>query len=178
MKTIFEGEFAHRIQPTSPRDIATPYSIHPAAVAYLDRDKPLIVNSVLEWLSKGLSIFGAFSAGALSLYSLLWRTKSRNPSHYFTEIRGVEQLSLTANADSVAQIQQRELKKHLDERLVMLRHDLLEDICECRIKGDQVISNILMLLKDARRSLAMANGQVVDSGDRLIGIYEVAREAA
>ena len=43
MKTLFEGEFARRIQPKSPRDLATPYAIHPAAVAYLDREKPLAI---------------------------------------------------------------------------------------------------------------------------------------
>ena len=49
-----------------------------------------------------------------------------------------------------------------DERLVRLRRDLVEDICDGRIKGDQAISNIMILLKDARRSLAITESQTIE----------------
>ncbi len=153
MKTLLEGELAHRIDSKSPRDIVTPYAIHPAALAYLDRDKPLAIKAAMEWLSSGLSIFGAFSAGALSLYSLVWRRKARQPSDYYAEIRTVEQLALSAELDSSSPIPSHEFMKHLDDRLLKLRQELIEDICEGRIKGEQLISNILALLKDARRNL-------------------------
>lgn len=175
MKTIFEGEFNHRITPKSPRDVATPYAIHPASVAYLDRDKPLIVNSVLEWLSEGLSIFGAFSAGALSLYSLVRRKKSRNPSDYFAEIRRVEQLAYNEISNSEDWIERQQFLKQLEERIVKLRYDLLEDICEGRIKGDQVVSNIMMLLNEARRNLSMVAKQTPESTERN---FRVVRSAA
>jgi TRAP-type uncharacterized transport system substrate-binding protein len=178
MKTVFESEFQHRILPQSPRKLATSYPVHPAAVSYLDRNKPLIVQEMLGWLDEGLSIFGAFAAGALSLYSLLRRAKTRNPSDYFSEIQKVEQLAQLENLDPAGPIQRKELIKHLDERLIRIRHDLVMDICEGRIKGDQNISNILMLLKDARRSLALVEAQIVDSDDRSLGIRKLAREAA
>ena len=60
MRTVFEGQFARRIQPQSPREFATPYAIHPAALAFLDREKPLAIAETIDWFSKGLSIFGAF----------------------------------------------------------------------------------------------------------------------
>jgi len=153
MKTLLEGELAHRIDTKSPREIATPYAVHPAAIAYLDRDKPLAIKAAMEWLSSGLSIFGAFSAGALSLYSLVWRRKVRQPSDYYAEIRKVEQLALNAERDSSSPIPSHEFMKHLDDRLLKLRQEMIEDICEGRIKGEQLISNILALLKDARRNL-------------------------
>lgn len=166
MKTLFEGEFAHRIQPKSPRDLATPYDTHPAALAYLDRDKPLAVEAVMEWFNKGLSIFGAFSAGALSLYSLLRRRKARAPSDYYAEIRRVDQIALGADADSTAPIQPHELAKHLDDRLLELRQELIGDICEGSIKGDQVISNILTLLKDTRGNLRKLDSDAAALSDR------------
>ncbi|MBL9161670.1 MAG: hypothetical protein JNL18_02890 [Planctomycetaceae bacterium] len=166
MKTVFEGEFSRRIQPKSAREIATPYAIHPAAVAYLDRDKPLAVEAVMEWFSKGLSIFGAFSAGALSLYSLLRRRKARAPSDYFAEIRRIDQIALGADVDSTATIQPHELSKHLDDRLLELRQELIGDICEGSIKGDQVISNILTLLNDTRGNLHTLDDAVASLSDR------------
>lgn len=168
MKTLLEGELAHRIDTKSPREIATPYAIHPAALAYLDRDKPLAIKAAMEWLSSGLSIFGAFSAGALSLYSLVWRRKTRQPSDYYAEIRKVEQLAINAELDSSSPIPAHEFMKHLDDRLLKLRQELIEDICEGRIKGEQLISNILALLKDARRNLQVLERNAAEPDVRVL----------
>lgn len=166
MQTIFEGEFSHRIRPKSPRDMATPYAIHPAAIAYLDRNKPLAFEAVLEWFSNGLSIFGAFSAGALSLYSLLRRREARAPSDYFAEIRRVDQMAHGASRDPASPIAPSELARHLDERLVQLRQQLIGDICAGTIKGDQTISNILALLRDTRGNLQKLDGEANAVGSR------------
>lgn len=153
MKTLFEGEVARRLRPKSPRDLATSYPIHPAAEAYLDRDKPLAIAEAMQWVSNGFSFLGAFTAGALSLYGLLGRRKHRTPADYYAEIRTVERIAVGEAADSAGGIPTRELLQQLDERLYKLRQQLIEDICEGRIKGDQVISNILHLLSDARQSI-------------------------
>lgn len=153
MEAIFEGEFSRRIKPKSPRELATPYALHAAAVDYLDRDKPLAVQETMEWINGCLSVFGAFSAGALSLYGLLWRQKVRRPADYYAEIRKVELLAAGAESDPDAPLERQDFAKHLDDRLLQLRQELIEDICEGRIKGEPVIANILALLKDARRNL-------------------------
>jgi len=46
MRTLYEGEFARRIHTKSPRELATTFEIHSAALAYLDRDKPLPVGEI------------------------------------------------------------------------------------------------------------------------------------
>ena len=178
MKTLFEGEFARRVLPKSPRDIATSYAIHPAAVAYLDRDKPLAIKEAMEWFSKGLSVFGAFSAGALSLYGLLWRKKARKPSDYYAEIRKLDQLTCGGQIDPTSPIGANQLVPDFDDRLQKLRHSLIEDVCEGRIKGDQVIANILLLLKEARRNLPKLGPEAADSGDRVLGIDRRGAKAA
>jgi hypothetical protein len=154
METLFEGEFAHRTQPATPRELATPYAMHAAAAAYFDRDKPLLANALLGWLSDGLSVFGAFCAGALSLYSLCSRTRVKKPSEYFAEIRRIEQLAVHSRDEPTAFVQHLEMQQHLDEQLAQLRRDLIEDLCEGRLKGDQQIANVFLLLRDAQRNLA------------------------
>lgn len=153
MKTLFEGEFSRRIPPKSPRELATSYPVHPAAQAYFDRDKPLAIAEAMQWVSNGFSFLGAFTAGALSLYGLLWRRKHRTPADYYAEIRTVERIAVGESVESADGIPTRELLQQLDERLSKLRQQLIEDICEGRIKGDQVISNILHLLTDARQNI-------------------------
>ena len=153
MKTLFEGEFARRIHSRSPRELATTYAIHPAAIAYLDRDKPLPIHDLVEKIKQVFSLFGAFSALGLSLYGLIWRKKVRKPTDYFAEIRRIELLARGAEVDSTAPVQPDDLITYLDNRLQRLRQNLIEDICEGRIKGDQVITNILALLNETRLSL-------------------------
>lgn len=107
----------------------------------------------MEWFTKGLSIFGAFSAGAPSLYSLLRRKKSRTPAQYLAETRRVEAMFSPAGDCTSSYVAPSELKEQLNGSLSKLRQELIEDICEGRIKGDQVIANILSLLRDAQRNL-------------------------
>jgi len=172
METVFEGEFSRRILPLSPRELATPYAIHPAAVDYLDRDKPLAIAEVLEWFSKGLSLLGAFSAGALSLYGLLWHRKARKPTDYYAEIRRVDRMALGELADETASLQPHELVNYLDEHLLRLRQDFIQDICDGRIKGDQVIANILMLLRDTRRNLTTHHADSSSRAARNLSTYQ------
>lgn len=157
MKTLFDARLAHRLQTKSPREIATSYSLHPVAAAYLDRNKPvLLINKTMEWFSKGLSFFGAFSAGALSLYSFLRRKKTRTPTEYFAEIRKLELASLQSKTLPPQTRAAAEIHQQLDHSFAKLRQELIEDICEGRIKGDLVIANILAVLRDARRHTAQS----------------------
>jgi len=178
MKTIFEGEFSRRIHPTSPRELATPYAIHPAAVAYLDRDKPLAIKEAMEWFNKGLSAFGAFSACALSIYGLLWKKKIRKPSDYFTEIRQIDQIARGVGHDLPVPVEAPELATYLDDRLRKLRQELVEDICEGRIKGDQVIANILTLLSDTRRNLPKGSNSSSEHVEHPLRTYSPTARAA
>lgn len=159
MRTLFEREFAHLAQPKSPREVATPYATHPAAVTYLDRDKPLVAKAVMEWISQSMSLIGAFTAGVLSLYGLVRWKKIRKPSDYFAEIRRVEQLAYGEGDRPAAPDRQGYLAEDFDERLMKLRQELIQDICEGRIKGDHVIANILTLLRDVRSNLPKSKGE-------------------
>ncbi len=109
MKTLFERDFSRLIRLQSPGDIATPYAIHPAAVASLDREKPLAIKEAMDWFSRGLSAFGAFSAGALSLYGLLRRKKTCKPADYCAEIRKLDLIAHGAQVESTTPIQPKEL---------------------------------------------------------------------
>ena len=52
--------------------------------------------------------------------------------------------------------------------LLGLRRDLIEDICDGRIKGDQVIANILSLINDTRRNTPLLGVQAVDLRTRML----------
>ena len=93
MTIVFETNFSRRVKPKSTRELATAYQIHPEAEAYLNRNEPLLTGSSFDMLSKSLSIFGAFSAGALSIYGYLRRRRIRRPGEYLEEIRQIDAIA-------------------------------------------------------------------------------------
>jgi hypothetical protein len=76
-------------------------------------------------------------------------------------------LSHGAEIDSTGPIQPKQLVPYLDDRQLKLRQSLIEDICEGRIKGDQVIANILALLKDARLNFPKLEAEAADLDNHL-----------
>jgi hypothetical protein len=87
----------------------------------------------------------------------------------------VERLAYEENSNSEEWLQRQANLKRLEDRLTKLRHDLLEDVCDGRIKGDQIIANIMMLLMETRRSLTIIEGYPAESKER---DYKATRHAA
>ena len=164
MQSVFETDFMRRVKPTSPREIPTVYDIHPAAEAYLDRDKPLITGTFFELLSKFLSIFGAFSAGALSLYSYLRRRRIRRPGEYLEEIRKIDALALGQQPDTDAPLTADELANQLESRLTQLKEQVIHDYCNNRVQGEMVLLSVLSILADSRMQLRIATERKAVAG--------------
>jgi TRAP-type uncharacterized transport system substrate-binding protein len=162
MESGFETDFMRRVKPLSPRAISTPYEIHPAAEAYLDRDKPLLTGTFFEMLSKFLSIFGAFSAGALSIYGYLRRRRIRRPGEYLDEIRKIDALASGKHPDGDIPLAPGALAHKLDVRLTELKEQIISDYCSNRVQGEMVLLSILSILADSRNQLRVPPGRSIE----------------
>lgn len=178
MQTVFETDFARRIKPLSPREIATTYQLHAGAVAYLDRDKPLLNGRFFESVSKAFSIFGAFSAGGLSIYGYLRKRRIRRPGEYLEEIRIVDALAAGEFADSDVRQMPEVLARQLDTRLVKLKEQLIHDYCNNRVQGELVLMSILSMLADSRADLRRSAGRPVDAKSHSTDAGQTSRKAA
>src|SRR5262249_3732148 len=147
----------------SPREIATRYKIHAGAEAYLDRDKPLITGHFFESISKAFSIFGAFSAGALSIYGYLRKRRIRRPGEYLEEIRVVDALASGEFGDSNGQQVPEVLARQLDARLVKLKEQLINDYRDNRVQGELVLMSVLSMLADSRADLRRSVGRPINA---------------
>ena len=161
MEIVFETDFAERIKPEGPRDIVTTYAIHDGAAAYLDRDNPMFTSEFFANISGALSIFGAFSAGALSLYGYLRRRRVRRPHEYIEQIRGVDALLLEQEAAG-AEERPEELVRDLEARLLKLKEQLIHDYCNNRVAGEMVVLSILSMVADSRAELRRSVRQTGD----------------
>lgn len=162
MQCVFETDFTRRIGPVSPRELATPYQIHPAAIDYLDRDKPLLTGAFVQSISTSFSIFGAFSAGALSLYGYLRRRRVRRPGEYLEEIRKIDALATGQLIEGDMPLPPAMLAQQLDTRLTQLKERIMEDYCSNRVQGEMVLLSILSILSDSRTQLRASPGRGVE----------------
>lgn len=154
MQAVFESEFTHRLAPKSPREISGPYEIHPAAAFFFDRDKPMMVmQEAINWLSSGLSFLGAFSAGALSLWGIIRRRKWRTAADYIAEVRAISDTIHTLDQSAMEGNHIQDVAKQLDDRLMMLQHALIDDVCAGRMSPDPSFFSTLALIKEAQEDL-------------------------
>lgn len=159
MASVFESNFFRRVRPQSPGDFPSAYPIHSAAQAYLDRDKPLLTGKFFEAVSKLLSIFGAFSAGALSLYGYIRRRRIRRPGEYLEEIRKIDAMASGTQVEPELQLSPESLATQIEARLNQLKEQVIRDYCENRVQGEMVLLSILSTLADSRARLHAAPGR-------------------
>lgn len=153
MSKIFDGEFARRVKPISPTDMSSPYDVHLGSLAYLNRNKPYLLNELIETGKKIMSAFGIFSAGALSFFALLRTKKNKSAGDYLTEIRQVDLIARGIVSDSQAPTETHALVCHLDDRLAKLKSELIHDCCNKKFKNEMMLLNILTILVDTRKQV-------------------------
>lgn len=154
MSKIFEGEFARRYQPVSSKDKASPYHVHLGAVAYENRNKPYILNELVEMVKKAMSVLGLFSAGALSLFALMRTKSNKSASDYLNEIQQIELVARGTAKDTQAPKENAALAGYLDQRLAKLKSELIHACCKKQFKNEMMLLNILTILVDTRHQVA------------------------
>jgi TRAP-type uncharacterized transport system substrate-binding protein len=158
MATVFETSFAERIHPTLPDELAATFEMHDGATAYLQSQQPLLTGQFFNDISQFFSIFGAFSAGALSIYGYLRRRRIRRPDEYLTEIRSIDALASDRDTENKDRKLPVALARELDNRLIKLKEQLIKDYCENRVQGELVLMSILSMLSDSRSHVRRAAG--------------------
>lgn len=151
---VFEGEFARKNKPTNPTEKDSPYDIHLGALAYLNRNKPYFLNEVIEYGKKAMSVFGLFSAGALSFFALLRTRKNKSAGDYLNEIRQIELIARGLESDNEAPKETVALASYLDSRLAKLKSELIHACCNKEFKNEMMLLNILTILVDTRQQVA------------------------
>jgi TRAP-type uncharacterized transport system substrate-binding protein len=153
------------LKAVDPRTVPSLHEPHPGAVDYLDRDKPLVVQKVMDRITQSLSIFGAFSAGFLTLYGLWRARRMKSPQNYFGEIRKISLMARGEGEDPQLPSDSADRLRVLDERLMLLRLELISDFCQGRFKSELMLLNLLTSIADARRELSSPMGPYLPRRD-------------
>ena len=155
---VMNSVTARVLKTVDPRTVPSLHEPHPGTVDYLDRDKPLVVQKVMNQITQSLSIFGAFSAGFLTLYGLWRARRMKAPQNYFTEIRKIALMARGEGEDPKLPTDSADRLRVLDERLMLLKLELISDFCQGRFKSELMLLNLFTSIADARRELSSPMG--------------------
>lgn len=158
LETVFDSRFARMHQPPLERSLlAMParLPLHPGALSFRQRDKPMLTQDDVEALSNGFSVVGALVGGGLFLWQA-WRQRRQSRRDelfggYLVRVadveRGVAELELASTIDLEALIA-------LQRDLLRIKATALEDFAGGRLGGQAALFDLLGPINGARDHIA------------------------
>lgn len=155
LEVIFKSDFPRRLglPPFDPAMIADTleFPLHPGALAYLERDRPLWTVDLIQRLQKLYGAVGSFFCAALLLFSWWRRLRAPRAETYLLKLAQLELAALhTArdeghvNASTYASLQ---------KDLLDVRCELLEILARSSRRPDEQLSKLLPRVNEVQTSL-------------------------
>lgn len=147
---IFDGPVERLYHPPALADVAPTYPFHPAALAYRDRDKPIVRSDVSDLVQQLFSVVGPLFGGCLGLYGYYrWRQVLRF-LHYFRRLQELDMAAKGFFDPPGIPPADPERVRWIEEELQMLQRKAVEDFCRNYFYGEGVLENFLSLLAETR----------------------------
>ncbi|MCA1686580.1 MAG: hypothetical protein LC745_11525, partial [Planctomycetia bacterium] len=135
-------------------DLAPEIDWHDGAVAFRDRNKPLIIGDAVDLLEKGTSLAGALLGGAFFLWQWyrqrLRRRRELGFEAYMLKVTAIERRALQTELG--ARFDLKELLQ-LQVELSGLKIDALQRFADGEFEGEAMISGFVTHVNDARDHL-------------------------
>jgi TRAP-type uncharacterized transport system substrate-binding protein len=156
--TIFESEFAEIARPPlDPALLELPpeFELHPGAIAYLQRNKPLIFGDLIDFMEKASSLTTAVLGGLFFTWQWLKRSYRRRREQsfesYLLKVTAIEQQAL--HSELAARLDLGALV-NLQAELGRLKVEAIERFTSGELEGEGLMSGFLTHANDARDYLA------------------------
>jgi TRAP-type uncharacterized transport system substrate-binding protein len=136
-------------------DLAPELDWHKGALAYRDRNKPLIIGDAIDFLEKSTSLLGGVLGGAFFLWQ--WRRqrvrrrRELGFESYILKVTEIERRAL--NLELAATLDLRQLLG-LQVELSRLKAEALQRFADGELEGEELVSGFLAHVNDARGYLA------------------------
>jgi TRAP-type uncharacterized transport system substrate-binding protein len=153
LKAIYETHFAMLTHPRALARTTPEYPFHQGAVAYRDRDQPLVPKEFLDVLAKLITLWVFMSA----MFWALRRYFDRDPSARFVYyLREFTQLDLVARGIADDPEAPREPVKrvaYLEDQLSRLKAQMIEEFSDTKLYREGTMGTVMSLISDTRASL-------------------------
>lgn len=153
VETIYDGSVAGLLSPQPIKSQVPLFPWHRGTELYLRKHQDLLTPEMLSSLGKLAGGIGAFASGVVALYGFLRLRQLRRFESYYHEIRRLELVARGQESDPSAPTDPTTRRIYLEDRLLDLKSQALQDFAEGGLKGEGLMSGIVSLVNDTRRSL-------------------------
>lgn len=153
LETVYDGPVARLAEPQPLRGQVLQFPFHPGTELFMRRNEPFLTPELLSTVGKVSGGLGAFLSGVVAFYGFLRLRQLRRFEAYYSEIRRIERIARGQETDPQAPDDPSALRNYLEDKLLDLKGQALLDFAEGGLKGEGLMSGIVALVNDTRKSL-------------------------
>jgi TRAP-type uncharacterized transport system substrate-binding protein len=165
LETLYDSPLTNAIRPPTLNEQASSFPRHPGTERYLHRNDPLLTPAVASRFGSLASGIAYLLWGGIALYGFLRLRKLKRFESYYHEIERIEMIARGLEKDPAAPTDMQSLRSYLEGRLTALKCTVLKDFAAGGLKGEGLLTGIVALINDTRKSLATMVAPQNDTGE-------------
>jgi TRAP-type uncharacterized transport system substrate-binding protein len=153
LKTIYESHFALVGHPQPLGDTTPEYPLHQGAVAYRDRDRPLLSRELLDVLAKLITVWVFVCATSYAVRRFFLRDPTKRFVHYLWEFTQLDLVARGILDDPGAPREPLERVAYLEDKLSLLKAQMIQEFSDTKLYQEGTMGTVMSLISDTRASL-------------------------
>jgi TRAP-type uncharacterized transport system substrate-binding protein len=153
LRTIYESHFAILAHPQSLSSSSPEFPLHRGAVAYRDRDQPIVSRELLDMLAKLTTFWVFISATCYGLSRSFFRDPTKRFVYYLREFTQLDLVARGITDDPEAPGQPVKRVAYLEDKLSRLKAQMIEEFADTKLYREGTMATVMSLISDTRASL-------------------------
>jgi TRAP-type uncharacterized transport system substrate-binding protein len=153
LKTIHESHFAILAHPQAQGGPSPEYPLHRGAVAYRDRDQPMVSRELLDVLAKLITLWVFLSATCYGLSRYFRRDPTKRFVHYLREFTELDLVARGIADDPEAPKEPVKRVAYLEDKLSRLKAQVVQESSDTKLYREGTMGTVMALIADTRASL-------------------------
>jgi TRAP-type uncharacterized transport system substrate-binding protein len=153
LTTIYESHFAMVTHPQPLAGTSPEYPLHPGAVAYRNRDQPVVSREVLDLLAKLVTLWVFISATCYALSRYFLRDPTKRFVYYLREFTRLDLVARGITIDAEAPADPVKRVAYLEDKLSQLKAQMIHEFSDTKLYREGAMGTAMSLIADTRASL-------------------------
>jgi hypothetical protein len=153
LRTTYESHFAILTHPQPLSGTSPEFPLHPGAVAYRDRDQPMVSRELLDVLAKLITLWVFISATCYALSRSFLRDPTKRFVYYLQQFTQLDLVARGITDDPEAPRECFERVAYLEDKLSRLKAQMIQEFSDTKLYREGTMGTVMSLISDTRASL-------------------------
>lgn len=175
VETIYDSPLRSDIHPPPLDEQVPPFPFHPGTERFLHRHDPLLTPETTSRIGSIVGGTASFLSGIVGLVTFLRIRKLRRFESYYRELSRIELTARQKLSDPDCPNDAAARRAYLDSRLSALQCRVYHDFARGRLRGENLLADIVGMINDTRESLGTNAVQTEPTPERPDSAKHVAK---